>query len=106
MPPANATPTCVSSACGFACLLPYIECSGACVDTKTDPENCGGCVKPCPTKPHATAVCSGSQCSTQCDIGYSQCTGQCVDTTADKNNCGQCGRKCPGMKMCKDSQCK
>jgi hypothetical protein len=85
--------------------LPFIECSGACVDTKTDPNHCGDCSKVCPTKPHATAVCSGSQCSTKCDVGYSQCGGSCVDTSMDKTNCGQCGKRCPGAKTCNAGQC-
>jgi hypothetical protein len=86
--------------------LPRIECGGACVDTTTDPNNCGVCAKVCQSKPHASPVCAGSQCSTQCDSGYSQCGGQCVDTNTDKVNCGKCGTRCPGMKTCNAGQCK
>jgi hypothetical protein len=106
MPPANATPLCALGSCDFACVLPFIECGGACTDTKTDPSNCGQCAKVCPSKPHATASCANSQCASQCDSGYSQCTGNCVDTSSDKNNCGACGNKCPGMKTCRAGRCK
>jgi hypothetical protein len=105
MPPPNAAPTCVLGVCDFACIAPYIECGGACVDISKDPQNCGLCSKVCPSKAHATAVCAANQCSTLCDPGYSQCGGLCVDTSSDKNNCGECGKKCPGMKMCNAGKC-
>ena len=105
MPPPNATATCVMGTCDFACLLPAIECGGDCVDTTTDPNNCGLCGKICAGKPNATAFCAGSQCGIRCDSGYSQCGGSCVDTQTNKNHCGQCNNKCQGNKMCNAGQC-
>jgi hypothetical protein len=39
----NATPTCSTSTCGFACKSGYTLCNGACVNEQTDKNNCGGC---------------------------------------------------------------
>lgn len=36
-------------ACGASCASPLVACSGACVDTRNDPANCGACSKACPT---------------------------------------------------------
>lgn len=56
------------------------ECCGtatkACVDTKTDRFNCGGCDKVCPG---ASPLC---------------CDGKCVDSATDEANCGTCGTAC------------
>lgn len=74
-------------------------CSGACVDTTSDPNNCGGCGNVCTTSdPNATgATCDGSgQCVTNCNANYTLCNGVCVNEQADSNNCGGCGLTCTG----------
>jgi hypothetical protein len=35
--------------CGASCAMPYTNCSNVCVDTTSDPANCGTCAKSCPT---------------------------------------------------------
>src|SRR5262245_36059612 len=37
-------------------------CQGACIDTVTDPQNCGGCGKTCT----GNLACSGGACSATC----------------------------------------
>jgi hypothetical protein len=48
--------TCKSGACGCSAAFPT-TCSGVCVDTTSDKENCGSCGHPC-----QGGTCVGSQC--------------------------------------------
>lgn len=52
-----------------------VFCNSQCVDTQTDPRNCGFCDKAC----QAGQVC---------------CSGSCTDISSDSNNCGACGSTC------------
>jgi hypothetical protein len=54
-------------------------CGGDCVDTQSDPENCGGC---------GTTGCIGC------------CDGNCVSNPFDRNNCGGCGVACTDSQKC------
>ena len=57
MPPANATATCNGTSCGFTCTGTTTLCSGACVQTASDPLNCGSCGHSC-----QGGTCSGGVC--------------------------------------------
>ena len=95
------------------------DCSGACINTAIDPNNCGQCANPlsnagvCPasTDPNAVAVCNGGECGFTCANGYTLCddTGLCTLTSSDANNCGNCGHVCPGIAggapQCNGSTC-
>jgi len=63
-------------------------CNGGCVDTKTDPSNCGKCGKTCATG----ASCVQGTC--QCTMGQSICGTSCVDLKNDLQNCGKCNMLC------------
>jgi Stigma-specific protein, Stig1 len=82
---------CSSGSC--VCPSGQTDCSGTCVNTATDPSNCGGC-----TSSSASYVCRTDQvCSIngcQCPTGQTECSGTCVDTATDRNNCGICGTVC------------
>jgi hypothetical protein len=67
-------------------------CSGECVDTQTDANNCGVCAS------SGGAVCAGTSSPTCC-------SGICSDTQTDANNCGACASS--GGDVCADgnNQC-
>src|SRR5215475_13418325 len=50
-------------------------CGGQCINTVTDPGNCGGCGTTCT----GALVCSGGQCVSGCLPGLSECDHACVD---------------------------
>jgi hypothetical protein len=59
---ANATATCSSGVCGYACNTNYTGCSGACVNEQTDPNNCGLCGHVC------GGSCTNGSCCTNVTI--------------------------------------
>jgi hypothetical protein len=67
-------------------------CSGKCVDTATDPQNCGACGTGCSIN---APVCSGGACT--CPPNYTNCGREgCVDLSSDLWHCGVCfGSACP-----------
>ena len=62
-------------------------CNNACVDTKTDAENCGACGNTCQSP---NTVC---------------CGGKCVNVNADPGNCGSCRQVCTATSSCNTGTC-
>ncbi|HOX43655.1 MAG TPA: putative metal-binding motif-containing protein [Myxococcota bacterium] len=99
----------LSSSCEIDCPDGEEECSGACVDTQGDLENCGGCGQGCVT-PHATPACVAGDCVIQaCDAGQADCAGGAADgcetplgTDAD---CAGCGDACAALPHAGGSSC-
>jgi hypothetical protein len=104
--PSNGTPICAAASCDFQCNAPMVRCGALCVDTKTDPNNCGNCQVVCPGVPDGTATCVASGCNSECNAGFSRCSGACVDTSTDVGNCGACGTICHGKRTCQMGVCK
>jgi hypothetical protein len=77
-------------------------CSGACVDTTSDPKNCGVCGAVCA----APLVCGNSQCTITCPSGLTQCGGACVDLNKDFDHCGSCSTGCSPGQVCDQGSCK
>ncbi len=75
-------------------------CGALCVDTMTDPENCGSCK----TKCAAGQYCIAGKCAS-CDAPSKKCGALCIDTSSDPANCGDCGKVCGGGKKCVKSTC-
>src|SRR5262249_54846006 len=106
---------CNSGLCGGSCTPPQGLCSArsdggtiahACTDTRTDPQNCGGCGNVC--LPQQT--CSASQC-TACRRAPLECLTAtpgftaCLAVPSDNNICGGCGGKCAAGSSCQDGAC-
>lgn len=61
---------------------PLTSCSGQCVDTTSDVNNCGGCGIVCSGTPNGFPVCSASSCTIGCNGGYHTCgDGRCISNS-------------------------
>jgi hypothetical protein len=85
------------------------QCSGECVDTKTDPRHCGTCTTTCT----GGSACVAGQCSLACPTGLVNCAGMCVDPTTSAEHCGatgacdgaNAGTKCASGLTCNNGVC-
>jgi len=68
------------------CGPDFTNCSGQCIDTMIDIDNCGSCGNVCPSVANATAVCENFSCGFICDEGYEPIGGACyaVGQTAEQ----------------------
>jgi hypothetical protein len=99
----GAPATCMHGSCVCA-----TSCGTACVDTATDPANCGGCGHACSVA-NAAASCVAGACTFSCEAGWGDCDGMpgngCEhDLSGDAANCGACGADCGGGK-CQAGAC-
>ncbi len=76
-------------------------CDGQCVDTNSDPSNCGACSRVC----EVGTVCSDGLCQTSCTAGLVACGGACVDLSTNDTHCGQCGTACGEGFRCSAGGC-
>ena len=82
---ANATASCVASACVSTCATGFADCDGNATngceaDTRTSVANCGRCGNAC-TATNGTASCAAGVCGVaSCNAGFSLVGGACVAT--------------------------
>ncbi|HVU00601.1 MAG TPA: kelch repeat-containing protein [Polyangiaceae bacterium] len=97
-----AAPSCDGKTCGVGCGT-GTACGASCVDTKTDPLNCGGC---------GNAVGKNRICvagKPACASGFIDCDGVASDcetnSQTDANHCGVCGTACKPGAVCSAGAC-
>jgi hypothetical protein len=73
---------------GNRCDSKYRVCVSTCVDTLSDPNNCGSCGNVCPADPGGEAVCSNGSCALMCRAGYSDCGTQFCNDLSSTASCG------------------
>lgn len=107
------------SACGArtfildgACQDDLERCGDTCVDTDSDPENCGACGAPCDDGGACVdGVCQGDPpcppdgCPLECHAPRIECAGVCVDPGAHADHCGGCDRPCAEGDRCEGGAC-
>jgi hypothetical protein len=75
----NGFATCSAGTCGLACNSGYSMCGGRCLNTSSDPNNCGGCGIVCPvTGWGAVPTCSAGYCGYDCGLYIDCFNGSCV----------------------------
>ena len=105
------TGTCAGGKC---CPAGETNCNGACVNLKTDENNCNECGRVCSG---GRSCCNGfcvntqisetncGECGKRCAAGQTCCGGKCVDTETDTNNCGTCAEVCGPNQNCQGGDC-
>ena len=87
---------------GGGCVPGRTLCGAVCVDTESDPINCGGCGVACAAgeacvgRRYEAAGCPGTQMD---------CGGMCVDTQSNDVHCGGCGFVCGPKQRCTMGMC-
>jgi hypothetical protein len=85
-----------------ACDPGLAFCNDVCVDTQTDPANCGLCGNAC----GAGEICFAGVCAREHRCGaLVNCNDVCVDLATDAANCGACGNACAADEICFAGQC-
>lgn len=89
------------------CSAPRTACGGACVDTSSDMENCGGCGERCTLLECVDGMCRCGPPGVVFDLcSRPDGTEYCTSLRSADYDCGACGRRCPGDRPhCVDAMC-
>jgi hypothetical protein len=77
-------------------------CGTGCVDTDTDPANCGSCGNACPDGLHSIGACAAGACGLECLDGWydvdaaAGCEYECVAATPPTESCNARDDDCNG----------
>ncbi|MBI5536952.1 MAG: hypothetical protein HY898_29800 [Deltaproteobacteria bacterium] len=97
------TPLCGPSGCTNVCPGGETLCGTSCIDTTSDPLNCGGCNVAVGPHQH----CAASQIV--CDTGWGDCDGLttngCEETLTTDTHCGACTTVCKPGAVCSAGTC-
>lgn len=74
----------------LVCPAGQTPCGDRCVNTVTDPNNCGVCGRVCMAPANGTVACMGSTCVAGCVAGYHMCGTHCAADTS----LTECGAAC------------
>ncbi len=85
-----------SNTCDFQ-VCPNGTDAGACVDFRTDVDNCGACGKSCEIA-NGSGTCEDGGCAVTCGPGFFSCSGNC--TGVSPASCGASCAPCPGTNVC------
>ena len=86
----------MDGACKRICPAWQELCLGVCVETSSDPDNCGGCGRRC----SPDTICQRGTCADACAEGLTSCQQACVDTSSHPQHCGACNNECPVDSVC------
>jgi hypothetical protein len=89
---------------GATCALGQGCCDGACVNIRTDENNCGGCGFTC----SSNQTCDTAKCQpvdAVCEGRTIACGFECVDPQTDRDHCGRCGVACGVTEACSFGVC-
>ena len=107
-----ATENCTGGRCLSSCKSGFGNCQqpaapapdDGCESTlASDPQNCGGCGRPCSTAGVASLSCASGLCTSSCALGFANCAtpsaptdddGCEVDANTDDQHCGSCSNDC------------
>ena len=83
------------------CDLGQLKCDARCVDSNTDPANCGGCGVMCEPEEY----CAAGVCAPICAPPLTLCTNICVNLQDNNAYCGSCTTPCGIGAACIEGQC-
>ncbi|MBL8953579.1 MAG: hypothetical protein JNK82_22580, partial [Myxococcaceae bacterium] len=92
-----------TKSCASVTGATVVECNGACVNTRSDPLNCGGCGDACA----AGQACRLGTCIAMCTASPPTTCGAAtmIDTNSNNMHCGFCNNACAAGEVCSAGVC-
>ncbi len=103
---ATAAPRTPTASASPGCPAGQMMCNGQCINTHTDPNNCGACNSPCNTTNTSSVSCVNGVCQDTCAAGFGNCDHNPANgcetnlRDSDNHNCGFCTGTCNDPSFC------